>query len=272
VAKTIYNEAQFQPTRAAVHVTYDNVSLAAGAMVMDGCGVNALAMAESYVDQAYHNTMEVFDRMARSGRCDHTGRTTAGAIINQAVADGYRVKAVNFTAAGITEAVWTGFLTQHLGAGAAVVLQTNEGWNLYDLISTEHEDATLSGSGRLQRHFITLYRFSKAPTAPEFPGHDGLPNGYIASDGCNNLMNPMVAGKRTRVLGGHQPLFYTLGCIRLTQPCALVAVYPKPAPVAPVVAATPAPVAKPAVTAPALSPIKQALAQLEKALSDAGVS
>jgi len=229
VAGVRWNESEFQKTAAPVYVKSENRTVAAGVTLFSTCGPNALAMAESWGSQSYVNTMALFARMAPAGRCDSGGAATIDSLRDQAVADGYKVEKIAFTGAGIPEATWRHFLAVHAG-NSVVIVETLEGCQLRDLISGQYEDATLSGPNRLQRHFFGIYGLNDG-TQPSALFKRTVPAGYITSDGCNGLMNPVVNGARQRVIGpdAHQQLYYPYAVVRASRPAALLAVYPKSA-------------------------------------------
>lgn len=207
VSGTRWNESQFQgtPLKHAL------------------CGPNALAMAESWGAQSYVNTLAVFNRMYPAGRCDAEGASTIDALEAQASADGFKTEKVGYTDAGIAEATWRHFLSTHAGK-AVVIVETLAGQQLRDLISGQGEDAT-----NLERHFFGIYGLNDGSAPSATFGGRSVPAGYITSDGCNNLMNPVVNGARTRVLGenSHQQLYYLYAVVRASRPAALLAVYAK---------------------------------------------
>ena len=235
IAGVKWNESEFQRTAAPVYVKSENTTVAAGVTLFGTCGPNALAMAESCASQTYVNTMTVFGRMAPAGRCDSDGRATIDSLAAQAKADGFRVELVGYNGAGIDEATWRHFLATHAG-NAVVIVETLNGQALRDLISGQGEDAT-----NLQRHFFGIYGLNDG-TQPSALFKRTVPPGYIVSDGCNGLMNPVVNGARERVIGAdkHQQLFYPYTVVRASRPGALLAIYPK--------SATPAPSQPPAET------------------------
>lgn len=212
VSGTKWNESQFQNGH------------------MNACGVNALALAESWGSQSYLSTAALFDRMYAAGNCDSTGRATIDSIERQARADKFTTEKIGFTSSGIAEATWRHFLATHAGK-AVVIVETLEGCQLRDLISGQGEDAQLTGPNRLQRHFFGIYGLNDGTSASATFGGKTLPAGYIVSDGCNGLMNPVVNGVRQRVLGpnAHQQLYYSYATVRASRPAALLAVYPKAA-------------------------------------------
>lgn len=249
-----WDESQFQAPLSTV-VAYKEVNGAwvrsdakAGVTLHSLCGVNALAMAESAVGQTYVNTMALFAKMAPVKRCDSDGASTIYELRDQALADGFKVAIVNYNDAGIAEATWRDFLGHQTAAGAVVIVETLEGHALRDFISGQTEDAQLTGVNRLQRHFFGVYAANTATSLALFPGHNNLPHGYVVADGCNGLMNPVVSGVRTRVIGAdkHQMLYYDYALVRASRPAALLAVYPK------AVAPTPTPAPQPVVTVAAL--------------------
>lgn len=233
-----WNESEFQRTAAPVYVKSENKTVAAGVTLFGTCGPNALAMAESWAAQSYVNTMAVFARMAPAGRCDSIGRATINSLRDQAVADGFRVELVGYNGAGIDEATWRHFLATHAG-NSVVIVETLNGQALRDLISGQGEDAT-----GLQRHFFGIYGLNDG-SGPSALFKRNVPPGYIVSDGCNGLMNPVVNGARQRVLGAdkHQQLYYPYALVRASRPAALLAIYPKSAKPAPT--PTPQPTSQP---------------------------
>ena len=188
------------------------------------CGPNALAMAESWGSQSYVNTLSVFNRMYPAKRCDSDGAATISSLRDQAVADGFRVELVGYNGAGIDEATWRHFLATHAG-NSVVIVETLNGQALRDLISGQGEDAT-----GLQRHFFGIYGLNDGSAKSALFGRS-VPPGYIVSDGCNGLMNPVVNGVRQRVIGAdkHQQLYYPYALVRASRPAALLAIYPKSA-------------------------------------------
>jgi hypothetical protein len=54
-----------------------------------------------------------------------------------------------------------------------------------------------------------------------------LPEGFWMADGDNNATNPVVNGKRTRVVNGRTVQFYSAANLAASAPCELMAVYPK---------------------------------------------
>lgn len=233
-----WNESEFQRTAAPVYVKSENKTVAAGVTLFGTCGPNALAMAESWAAQSYVNTMAVFARMAPAGRCDSIGRATINSLRDQAVADGFRVELVGYNGAGIDEATWRHFLATHAG-NSVVIVETLNGQALRDLISGQGEDAT-----NLQRHFFGIYGLNDG-SGPSALFKRSVPPGYIVSDGCNGLMNPVVNGVRQRVIGSdkHQQLYYPYALVRASRPAALLAIYPKSASQPP--APTPQPTSQP---------------------------
>lgn len=219
-----WNESEFQRTAAPVYVKSENKTVAAGVTLFGTCGPNALAMAESWAAQSYVNTMAVFARMAPAGRCDSIGRATINSLRDQAVADGFKVELMGYNGAGIDEATWRHFLATHAG-NSVVIVETLNGQALRDLISGQGEDAT-----NLQRHFFGIYGLNDG-TQPSALFKRSVPPGYIVSDGCNGLMNPVVNGVRQRVIGSdkHQQLYYPYALVRASRPAALLAIYPKSA-------------------------------------------
>lgn len=209
VSGTRWNESEFQGGHFAT------------------CGPNALAMAESWGAQAYVNTLTVYGRMVATKRCEDNGAATIDSLEEQAVADGFKVEKVAFNGAGIDEATWRHFLAAH-AARSVVIVETLEGCQLRDLISGQTEDAQLTGPNRLQRHFFGIYGLNDG-TQPSALFKRTVPAGYIVSDGCNGLMNPVVNGVRQRVIGGKQQLYYPYALVRASRPAALLAVYPKSA-------------------------------------------
>ena len=233
-----WNESEFQRTAAPVYVKSENKTVAAGVTLFGTCGPNALAMAESWAAQSYVNTMAVFARMAPAGRCDSIGRATINSLRDQAVADGFKVELVGYNGAGIDEAVWRHFLATHAG-NSVVIVETLNGQALRDLISGQGEDAT-----NLQRHFFGIYGLNDG-SGPSALFKRSVPPGYIVSDGCNGLMNPVVNGVRQRVIGSdkHQQLYYPYALVRASRPAALLGIYPKSAKPAPT--PTPQPTSQP---------------------------
>lgn len=189
------------------------------------CGPNALAMAESWGGQSYVNTLDVFNRMyaASPRRCDSEGASTIDELEAQAQADGFKTEKIGYTDAGIAEATWRHFLAVHAGK-AVVIVETLAGQQLRDLISGQGEDAT-----NLERHFFGIYGLNDGSSASATFGGRSVPAGYITSDGCNNLMNPVVNGARTRVLKGNQQLYYPYTVVRAARPAAMLAVYARAA-------------------------------------------
>ena len=202
------------------------------------CGPNALAMAESWGSQSYVNTLSVFNRMYSAKRCDSDGAATISSLRDQAMADGFRVELVGYNGAGIDEATWRHFLATHAG-NSVVIVETLNGQALRDLISGQGEDAT-----NLQRHFFGIYGLNDG-SGPSALFKRSVPPGYIVSDGCNGLMNPVVNGVRQRVIGSdkHQQLYYPYALVRASRPAALLAIYPKSAKPAPT--PTPQPTSQP---------------------------
>lgn len=182
------------------------------------CGPNALAMAESYGLQHYIGvpiagqtaTTVIYSRMLKARRADPGGASKASGLIAQAQADGYRV-------ASSGSAGWKVWAIARLREGASVILETNNGQVLKDLVTGQGMDAT-----GLQRHFNLIVGYKAGPDA-----FQNWPEGFWVADGDNGATNPIVNGHRTRVRGGHTLQYYTAANYAASQPIALVAVYPK---------------------------------------------
>lgn len=232
------------------------------------CGPNALAMAESAEAQTYVNTLAVFNRMYSAKRCNSDGASTIYELRDQAIADGFtKIALLGWSDAGYADATWQKFLATHLATGAVVIIETQNGQALHDWMSGQNEDAT-----GLQRHFFAVHDFNPGGQTATF-SNKVVPVGYVTTDGCNGKMNPVVAGKRTRVLGntaqGHMMLYYTQANVKASRPSALLAIYPKPKPVvvAPAPAPTPATAPTPVTTQPTVAELQAQVAQLQAVIA-----
>lgn len=228
-----WNESQFQGGHGAL------------------CGPNALAMLQSALGQSYVNTLTVYNRMLVARRCDPGGASTMANLELQARVDGFsKTVHLGWNDNGYAQATWENFLTTHLLAGAAVLIETNNGQALRDYVSGQGEDAT-----NLQRHFFGVLGYNAGGYSPTIAR--AVPFGFIATDGCNNSMNPIINGVRTRIMANTSILqFYPATVVGLTRPGALLAIYPKPTgvvvakPPAPIPAPVPTPIPTPAPVSP----------------------
>ncbi len=201
-------------------------------LVGGACGPNAAAMAESWADQAYHSTRDVFLRFARVGACDKNGISTGGGLVRGLKADGFTVRRQ------YPVGDWLGFLRSELAKPSAVVTELAAAHNLRDFLTGAGMDA---GPG-LAYHYITAFLYHPGGHS-ERAGRD-LPEGFWCADGDSDATNPVVGGHRTRVTAGHSLQFYTVTTLRAAQPCDLIAVYPRVK--LPTVQPTPVPAPQPA--------------------------
>jgi hypothetical protein len=189
------------------------------------CGPNALAMAECYGVQKYlggaapaYNptaTTVMYNRMFKAGRCASNGSSKMRVgLMAQAKADG-------FTAVGIPSiGNWKSFAIMRLTDGAPVLYEPSNGQVLRDLITGLGMDAT-----GLRYHFNLLVGY--------FPGgfntkaNKELPEGFWACDGDSDATNPIVNGKRQRVVAGHSLQYYSVANLADSHPYDMVAVYPR---------------------------------------------
>lgn len=245
---THWNESEFQGGHTAL------------------CGPNALAMLESAHSQAYVNTLTVYTRMLAAKRCDSNGASTMSNLELQAHADGFtKTDRLGWNGNGYAQSVWQPWIVKHLYAGAAILLETNNGQALKDFIRSTGEDAT-----NLQYHFIGLIGHNEGGDSPTF-GRT-VPYGFICTDGCNNAVNPIVNGTRTRIVGAASTgllFYYPLTVIAAARPGALLAIYPKAAVVpAPAPKPLPAPMPAPApVTVTDTQKLASLLADLRATLT-----
>jgi hypothetical protein len=201
------------------------------------CGPNALAMAESWALQKYIGqilfgktaTSVIYNRMRAAGRCDANGASVLLAINAQAVADGLKTAVMWLNGGPVrypAVADWAKWCVARFAENAGVIAEPSAAHFLHDEISGKGMDA----GPDLSFHYIFLNGYWPGGFHPTY--QKDLPEGMFACDGDSDANNPIVAGKRTRVIAGSKTQFYsmvTLGNARLYE---LMAVYAK-VPVAP---------------------------------------
>lgn len=170
------------------------------------CGPNALAMAESYANQAYTWTGTIYQRMAAAGRLSASdGASTIYQLAAQAGAgaDGFKTALLGFNLAGLSD--WFDWFIARLGENAAVIMETGNGQALIDSISGKGENAK-----NLVYHFITILGYFPGGYS-SYAGRN-LPAGFWCADGCNYA-------------GGNVLQFYPTSVIAAAKPSAALAIY-----------------------------------------------
>src|SRR5260221_264466 len=97
-------------------------------LVGGACGPNAAAMAESWADQAYHSTRDVFLRFKKLGACAANGVSNGGGLVRGLNADGFK------TRRQYPVGDWLGFLKARLAEPAAVIVELAQAHNLRDAL------------------------------------------------------------------------------------------------------------------------------------------
>lgn len=177
------------------------------------CGPNSLGMGESYGAQVYVSTASVYQRMRKAGRADAGGASNMSGLEAQAKADGFRTLRAGSSG-------WKAFVIARLKEGAPVIIEPSKGQVLRDLITGQGMDAS-----NLQYHFNLAVGYW--PGGHNDKAGKDLPEGFWMADGDNNATNPVVNGKRTRVVNGRNVQFYSAANLAASAPYAVMAVYPK---------------------------------------------
>jgi hypothetical protein len=177
------------------------------------CGPNALAMGESYDTQSYISTASVATKMEKVGRAGAGGVSNMSGLEAQAKADGFRT--ARSGASG-----WKAWVIARLREGAPVIIEPSKGQVLRDLITGQGMDAS-----NLQYHFNLAVGYW--PGGHNDKAGKDLPEGFWMADGDNNATNPIVNGRRTRVVNGRNVQYYTAANLAQSAPYAVMAVYPK---------------------------------------------
>jgi|GEM_PF-1335452 hypothetical protein len=167
------------------------------------CGPNASAMAESWAEQRYISTLDVYHRMRAAGRCDANGAATLASLADDVRAAGYTVEVLPYREP-MPEADWRGFFAQHVGR-QAVVFETANGQALVDSISGKGENAR-----NLRYHFVLIVGWHPGGHSPRM--NRDLPPGWWCSDGDNFAQGNVLQ-------------FYPDAVLAAARPCAAMAVY-----------------------------------------------
>lgn len=154
---TIYRESQFQ-----------------GGLT-GACGPNALSMGVSWATQAYHSTLQIFERLRAAGLCDANGITTIDKLF--AGARYYSLTIPEFRGYGEPWEEWRAFLRRHAGR-SFICLNVAAGRALVDLLTGSGENAADLG-----RHLLGIVGHHEGGVSPQ-AGRD-LPAGWWAVDGAN---------------------------------------------------------------------------------------
>ena len=202
-----------------------------------GCGVAALASAEGYGQQSYRPFVDEYHKMRASGQCDAVGKTVMGELETQAHLDGFKTD--GYPHAYPSPAAWQAWAFAHLDAGRPVIYETSRAQSvnskgqitagLHDLLTGARMDA-----GRLDFHYATMV--GKWGGGYNSLAKKDLPAGVWVLDSDSDATNPVVGGKRTRVIGREgMRQFYALADMGYATLYDLLAIYPKVAigPVAP---------------------------------------
>ena len=102
------------------------------------CGPNAIAMAQSWADQYYHSTLEVYQRLRAAGRCAANGAATLAHLAEDVSDSGYPTEVLPYSEP-MPESDWRAFLERHAGR-KAVILELACGQALVDSISGKGEN------------------------------------------------------------------------------------------------------------------------------------
>jgi hypothetical protein len=185
------------------------------------CGPCARAMAVSWALQAYQGslpgqtaTYRSYLRMRALGDCDLNGASNGGGVRHSLEADGF--KTARQGGAG-----WLAFARARFAEPAVVVAELSAGHNLRDTITGLGMDA----GPTLAYHWHTWLDYH--PGGYSARAGKSLPEGIWCADGDSDATNPVVAGRRTRVVAGHALQFYTIPTLSSAAPVDLIAVYPK---------------------------------------------
>jgi hypothetical protein len=178
-------------------------------------------MALSWAEQAYQGSLPAqtatyrsYLRMRALGDCDANGASNGSGINSSLGKDGYT------TLRQASGANWLAFARARFTEPAVVIAELSRGQALRDEITGQPMDAT-----NLQYHWHTWLDYH--PGGWSARAGRTLPAGLWVADGDNGATNPIINGRRTRVVAGHSLQFYTVSTIANSAPVDLIAVYPK---------------------------------------------
>jgi hypothetical protein len=169
------------------------------------CGPNAIAMAQSWADQRYHSTLEVYRRLRAADRCAANGAATLAHLAEDVAAAGYPLEVLPYHEP-VPEGEWRPFLARHVGR-LAVVLEVACGQALVDSISGTGENAR-----NLRYHFVVVIGWHAGGHSARM-NYD-LPPGWWCSDGDS-------------FAGGDVLQFYPDSLVLAARPCAALALSPR---------------------------------------------
>lgn len=169
------------------------------------CGPNAIAMAQSWADQCYHSTLEVYRRLRAAGRCAANGAATLAHLAEDVTAAGYPLEVLPYHEP-MPASEWRSFLERHAGR-RAVVLEVACGQALIDSISGKGENAR-----NLRYHFVVVIGWHAGGHAARM-NYD-LPPGWWCADGDNFARGDVLQ-------------FYSDTLVLAARPCAALAISPR---------------------------------------------
>lgn len=164
------------------------------------CGPNALASAARWSDQSVVPTTVDMTHSLQRVVNSPNGVSTTGELQQLAHLLGYDT--VRYPGGDIIS-----FVQQYCGHDAMVLFYTN-GQALHDEITGSGMDA----SG-LRGHFNCGFGINGGGTSAYFGGRT-VPGGVIVADGDNNLVNPIVNGKRVHMGISHAMVYYSYATLR----------------------------------------------------------
>lgn len=164
------------------------------------CGPNAVASAGRWSDQSVTPTTVSATQELQRVVNSPNGVSTMGELQQLAHLMGYDT--VRYPGGDVIS-----FVQAYGGRDALVLFYTN-GQALHDEITGSGMDA----SG-LRGHFNCGFGVNSGGASPYFGGRT-VPGGVIVADGDNNLVNPIVNGKRVHMGISHTMVYYSYATLR----------------------------------------------------------